>query len=109
MPTKHGPKVDAFYHSPQWRRFQSFIVRSRHGICDICGRKGTLVHHIVPLTEENVSDPSVSLNPDNVQLLCIPCHNALHADMDSGRSDKPTVCVFGSDGSVSISERKGRK
>ena len=35
-------------------------------------------HHEIELTEENVNDYSVSLNPDNVRLIHFKCHNKIH-------------------------------
>ena len=33
------------------------------------------VHHKIPLTAQNVTDPSVSLNWNNLELLCKTCHD----------------------------------
>lgn len=47
--------------------------------CEKCGAIGTEVHHIIHLTPENVTDPSISLNQDNLLLLCNECHNNIHS------------------------------
>lgn len=36
------------------------------------------MHHRIWLTPENINDPSVSLNFDNLELLCQDCHNKEH-------------------------------
>ena len=46
-------------------------------------RKGLVVpavevHHITELTPDNINDPSVSLNLDNLVSLCRECHRARH-------------------------------
>ena len=47
---------------------------------------GTEVHHIIYLTPENVTDPEISLNQDNLLLLCNECHNKKHGRFE-GPSD----------------------
>ena len=37
-----------------------------------------LVHHIIELTPDNVSDPQVALWPDNLVSLCRKCHAKRH-------------------------------
>jgi 5-methylcytosine-specific restriction endonuclease McrA len=32
------------------------------------------VHHIIELTPENINDPSIALNLDNLMCLCHNCH-----------------------------------
>ena len=36
------------------------------------------MHHKIPLTPENVTDPEITLNWDNLMLLCRECHAAVH-------------------------------
>ena len=48
-----------------------------HGIL----RYGEIVHHKIHLTPDNVSDPSVSLAFDNLELLCRTCHAAVHEEI----------------------------
>ncbi|WP_270441352.1 HNH endonuclease [Acidaminococcus provencensis] len=68
-----------FYNSKAWNDLAKLIREQRHYICDRCGKPGaTQVHHIIELTPDNINDPSVSLNPRNLQLLCHECHNAIH-------------------------------
>ena len=42
-------------------------------------KAATLAHHIVPVTAENVNDPQISLNPENLIALCTECHAAIHS------------------------------
>ncbi|MCI1244599.1 MAG: HNH endonuclease [Bacilli bacterium] len=44
----------------------------------MCGEIGTEVHHKVHLTPENVGDPEISINQENLMLLCNECHNKVH-------------------------------
>ena len=43
-----------------------------------CGRPGEIVHHKTHLTPENIDDPTVTLNEDNLELLCRDCHGVEH-------------------------------
>lgn len=52
-------------------------------LCVDCDAKGKLnfaeeVHHIIELTPENINDPEIALNPDNLVSLCRECHRARH-------------------------------
>ena len=73
----------AFYHSTAWKRTRQAYIRSVRGLCERCleaGRfvPGKVVHHKVHLDAENVNDPSITLNFDNLELLCLDCHNKEH-------------------------------
>lgn len=54
---------------------------------------GEIVHHKIELNEDNVNDPSVALNPDNMMLVCFDCHNKIHFKSEKRYS-------IGQDGSV---------
>lgn len=46
--------------------------------CDVCGRLihgKSIVDHIIEIDETNYQDESITLNEDNLQLLCLECHN----------------------------------
>ena len=68
----------AFYHSPQWRKLSRTFLLSRNYICQRCGAPAEIAHHKQHLTAANVNNPEISLNPDNLEALCLACHNAEH-------------------------------
>jgi hypothetical protein len=37
---------------------------------------GYIVDHIEELTPANITDPNIALNHDNLQYLCLDCHNS---------------------------------
>lgn len=60
-------------------------MQSRRGLCERCLARGlivpaTQVHHIIPITPENIEDVNITLNPDNLIILCKPCHDAQHSN-----------------------------
>ena len=69
-----------FYKSKAWHRCREAYIRQRvgidGGICEECHDNiGYIVHHKTMLTPENVSDPEISLNEENLELVCKPCHD----------------------------------
>lgn len=40
---------------------------------------GEIVHHITPLTPENIGDPMISLSFNNLRLVCRKCHGEEHS------------------------------
>lgn len=78
---KHGrkpTKLERFYKSTEWSVSRAGIITRAKGICEKCGKVGEEVHHIIHLTIHNVDNPAVSLNPENLILLCKDCHNKEH-------------------------------
>ena len=77
-----------FYRTKEWRELIQIIRLERAQeegvpICACCGKPivkayDCIGHHIEPLTEENVYDANVSLNPNNIMLVHHRCHNKLH-------------------------------
>ena len=67
-----------FYKSKRWQTVRESYIASVHGLCELCGDAGYIVHHITELTPENIGDPDVSLNHTNLQYLCLTCHNQEH-------------------------------
>lgn len=52
-------------------------------LCVDCLKRGKIipaeeVHHIIPLTPENISDLNISLGSDNLVSVCRECHKARH-------------------------------
>ena len=66
-----------------WKDCRKAYIKSVGGLCERCYSKGIIkhgdtVHHKTPLTPENINDPSVTLNPENLELLCRDCHAEIH-------------------------------
>ncbi len=73
----------AFYDSPAWKRTRRAYASSVGGLCERCLRSGryvagVIVHHIVHLDDSNYGNPDISLNWNNLELLCRECHNEVH-------------------------------
>lgn len=65
----------SFYNSRAWRKCRKAFAESKFFLCEVCGEAGEEVHHKVELTPQNINDPSITLNWDNLQLLCHSCHD----------------------------------
>lgn len=77
-----------FYTSTEWRRLRLQLMNERlnkYGeiICAECGKpivraSECIGHHKIELTLQNVNDYNVSLNPANIDLVHLACHNVIH-------------------------------
>ena len=72
-----------FYKSSAWKKCMKSYRNSKGGLCERCWSKGLIVqgeevHHKIRLTPENIDDPSIALNWDNLELLCKACHLEEH-------------------------------
>jgi len=93
-----------FYLSRAWRFARAFCIQRDGGVCRECGVQifhAPDVHHIVELTEANVRDPAVSLNPELLVTVCDACHNLLHEKL---RPDAK-VCIVGDDLEIDYARR----
>lgn len=110
MPSKHGPKVNAFYHSARWQKVANEKWMRCRGRCEICGRvlprRNMIIHHKVELTEENVDDPKIALNPDNLECVCHDCHNRIHFGRDEVKESDSQV-FFDEKGDVIVRRSEG--
>jgi 5-methylcytosine-specific restriction enzyme A len=69
------PWAQAFYKSSQWRAVRRIVLNRDHFTCRDCDGRASEVHHIVELTPENINDPTIALNLDNLESLCWSCHD----------------------------------
>lgn len=86
----------AFYKSAAWQSCRSSYWRQVGGLCEDCLKKGRFtpgveVHHIEELTPDNIGNPAVTLNPDNLVLLCHECHMARHKSTTKRYSVDPAT------------------
>lgn len=67
-----------FYDSTAWKKCKRSYISKVHGLCERCGEPGYIVHHKKYLTPNNINNPDVALNHDNLEYLCLACHNKEH-------------------------------
>lgn len=92
-----------FYRSDEWYKLMMQIKHERtkdDGLiyCEHCGMPivrayDCIGHHKEYLTEENVNDVEISLNPDNIMLVHHTCHNKIHNKL--GYREKKVYLVYG--------------
>jgi len=103
---------EQFYKSKQWEDFRKVVIEQRTDAdgyvhCAMCGKPilkkyDLIIHHKKELSEDNVNDVMISLNPDNVECVCFRCHNKEHERFgfnktSAGRNIKKHVfIVYGS-------------
>ena len=103
---ERDPVKTKFYNSSKWRKLAKAYAESKGYICEVCRNKyakSTIVpfykqfhvHHKIELTTENIDNPDIALNWDNLEALCQDCHNKEHHAAADTRRYK-----FDADGNV---------
>lgn len=85
--------LTGFYNSKAWKDTRRNYKQSVGGLCERCLERGIItpadiVHHKTPLTEQNISDLSISLGWENLQALCRKCHGEVHDEIYAKRSGR---------------------
>lgn len=68
----------AFYNSKAWKDCKNTYSKKMLYLCERCGAPGLEVHHKIRITPENINNPEITLNFDNLELLCHKCHTQEH-------------------------------
>ena len=90
-----------FYRSKAWQDCRAAYIAVRRamdgGLCEECRTEpGYIVHHMVTLTPENITNPAVALNHALLRYVCKRCHDRYEGHgVGHGR---PPACRFGPDG-----------
>lgn len=81
-------QLSTFYQSKTWVKLTKIIRQERVNengeiICDYCKKPITkaydcICHHKIALTDENINDVEIALNPNNIILVHHKCHNLIH-------------------------------
>ena len=79
----HDERIEAFYTSWVWRKCRASFLKENGGLCQACWSKGLItpaveVHHIKPITPDNVDNPMITLDHSNLMALCDSCHDDMH-------------------------------
>lgn len=97
--------LKTFYRSKEWEHLIQILkierVNKEDGIlyCEHCGKPlihkyDIIGHHKTELTETNVNDVNISLNPENIMLIHFRCHNEIHQRF--GYEQQKVYIVYGS-------------
>lgn len=80
--------LSKFYKSKEWENLLQQLKLERVNsngelVCEYCGfpiikKYDCIGHHEIELTDTNVNDLEISLNPDNIKLIHHACHNRIH-------------------------------
>ena len=85
--------LSEFYRSKEWEEFRQVVIAERVRedgfIYDEVTEKpivkayDIILHHKTELTEENVFDYNISLNPENIMIVSHKTHNIIHNKLNS--------------------------
>lgn len=106
--------LDDFYRTEEWIKLTEKIKLQSAGKCAICHKtvsdwRTLIVHHKIHLTMDNVFDPNISLNENNLETICLDCHNKEHKRF--GYEEHNVYIVYGSPcsgKSTYVNQRKQR-
>jgi len=96
---------DEFYRSREWNELRKLLIlenikKNGNLVCQDCGKTilkdyECIAHHIQEITQQNLNDINVTLNKDNIRLICFSCHNLIHKRF-SGERYREVYLVCGS-------------
>lgn len=109
---KHYDNTAQFYKGQDWANCKAQVTAERVKAdgclyCELCGKaivknfnpnernnKGAIVyHHKTYLTNQNVNDATISINPNNIMILHWQCHNEIHGRF-VGNNTQPEKKVY---------------
>ena len=104
------------YKSHRWDALQKLAMERTQTtvgtvppfMCERCYQHGLVkpakvVHHIKKITPENVNDPAITYNLDNLMRLCQDCHAAVHS---SHAEEGPKRYRFDANGNIVLNEEQ---
>lgn len=94
-----------FYRSNEWESLRKVVIAQKTDsetgfvFCALCGKPilnkyDLIVHHKEALTDANVNDALISLNPDNMECVHFKCHNKIHERFGYGTHERPPRKVY---------------
>ena len=74
----------AFYKSQAWKDCRAAYYSHAGGLCECCLAKGLynpgeIVHHKEHISPDNITDPQILTDFNNLELLCRRCHAEKHS------------------------------
>ena len=84
------PRYQKLLNSKRWWEVKRLVWRRADGLCEECAKQGrdeagVDCHHIVPVeSAKTVAEMErLCYDPNNIRLLCVPCHVKAHQEMRS--------------------------
>lgn len=76
------PEIAKLYRSTKWRKLRKQKI-AQNPVCERCVKNGIykpveIVHHKEYVTDKNYWKDEVFFNIDNLESLCLDCHNTEH-------------------------------
>jgi 5-methylcytosine-specific restriction endonuclease McrA len=88
-------RYQGLLNSRRWLEVKAIVWKRAQGLCERCKAEGFItpgvdVHHIKPVeTGRTVQEMErLAYNPNNCQLLCVPCHIKVHHEMRTHTKEK---------------------
>ena len=96
------PWAESFYKSKRWQSTRLAYIKSKGGLCERCLKRGLyrpaqVVHHKTYINQDNINNPTITLDWNNLEALCKDCHQEEHTR--SGQHGRYKIL---SDGTVQI-------
>ena len=86
MAERDNPLIARKYKSKRWQKLrrQKLLINP---MCQRCEKKekyvvAYIVHHKEHITEQNYEDDNVFFNIDNLESVCLVCHNKIHFEKE---------------------------
>ena len=88
------PRYQRLLNSKRWWEVKRIVWQRAGGLCEECKQHGFVTagvdcHHIQPI-EKSMSVAEMErlcYDPNNIRLVCIPCHQRIHRELNSHKTD----------------------
>lgn len=79
--------AESFYKSIAWQNCRNAYMKKVGGLCEDCLKENKItpaeeVHHVVPISPSNISDPNITLAWANLVALCREHHRRRHGEKE---------------------------
>lgn len=104
---EYTAKANRFYASAKWKKCRTLFL-TEHPFCERCLQAGRIVpaqivHHKIHIdSDDKIDDPMLALNPENLEALCLPCHDKEHYKQSEVAAD----LAFDADGNLIRRKKK---